>query len=398
MNTSTTSAWSIFLIFLKLGLTSFGGPIAHLGYFREEFVNRRQWLNEQAYADWVALCQFLPGPASSQVGIALGFLRGGYIGALMAWLGFTLPSAVFLIACAFGLMTYADTIPTGLLHGFKVVAVAIVAQAVWGMASKLCRTVPTVSIMLISACVVLWFDTILAQLMVMITMAILGAIWLRPVQTIPSDRQIISSISKRAGLFWLGLFFGLLIGLPTLATALPHKIFAVVDAFYRSGALVFGGGHVVLPLLQAQTVTTGWISNEVFISGYGLAQIIPGPLFTFSAFLGANITDIGGVWLGGLIALIAIFIPSFLLVFGTMPFWESLRQNQGMQGALITVNAAVVGILLAALYQPVWTSAIFDVKDLGLALAAFVALVFCRLPPWFVVLATGLLAWLMTFF
>lgn len=391
-----TSAWSIFLIFLKLGLTSFGGPIAHLGYFREEFVVKRQWLSEQAYADWVALCQFLPGPASSQVGIALGFMRGGYVGALMAWLGFTLPSAIFLMVCAFGLMAYADVMPAGLLHGFKVVAVAIVAQAVWGMASKLCRTVPTVSIMLLAACAVLWFDVIWAQIVVIAVTAVVGAIWFHPHQPTPSKADIPSAISQRAGVCWLALFFGLLACLPVLAVTFSHKALGVIDAFYRSGSLVFGGGHVVLPLLQAETVTTGWVSQEVFITGYGLAQVVPGPLFTFSAFLGASMTDLGGVWLGGMVALLAIFAPSFLLVFGAMPFWESLRQNQRMQGALVAVNAAVVGILLAALYQPIWTSAIVHAKDFSLALIAFVALMFWRLPPWLVVFASGLLAWLMT--
>ena len=397
MNTNS-SAWSIFLIFLKLGLTSFGGPIAHLGYFREEFVVKRQWLNEQAYADWVALCQFLPGPASSQVGIALGLMRGGYMGALMAWLGFTLPSALFLIFCALSLSNDAYAVPAAILHGFKIAAVAIVAQAVWGMASKLCRTVPTVSMMLISACLVLWLPVVWLPVAVILVMAMAGAILFSPAQPMYSDIAMVSPITKNTGAIWLALFVLGLLGLPILATLFPHQNIAVMDAFYCSGSLVFGGGHVVLPLLQSETVAAHWVSNDVFLAGYGLAQMVPGPLFTFAAFLGASMNDMGSAWLGGLTALLAIFLPSFLLVFGVLPFWQQLRHYRQIQGALVAVNAAVVGILLAALYQPVWTSAIVHSKDFSLALAAFVALVFWRLPSWLVVSATGLLAWLITFF
>lgn len=394
---TNASAWSVFLIFLKLGLTSFGGPIAHLGYFREEFVVKRQWVSEQAYADWVALCQFLPGPASSQIGIILGLNQAGYLGAVMAWLGFTLPSALFLILCALSLSNDTYALPDAVLHGFKIAAVAIVTQAVWGMASKLCRTVPTVSIMLIAAGLVLWFPVVWLPVAVMVLMGMAGAALFSPAQVAQVDLTEASPIKKRTGAIWLLLFMLGLLGLPMLATLFPHQHLAVIDAFYRSGSLVFGGGHVVLPLLQAETVATHWIGNDVFLAGYGLAQMVPGPLFTFAAFLGASITDMGNAWLGGLTALLAIFIPSFLLVFGVLPFWKQLRRYRRIQGALVAVNAAVVGILLAALYQPVWTSAIAHSKDFSLALIAFVALVFWRLPSWLVVPATGLLAWLITF-
>lgn len=384
-----SSLWSVFCIFLKLGLTSFGGPIAHLAYFRETFVRRHKWLDEQSYADLLALCQFLPGPASSQVGIAVGLMRGGYRGALMAWLGFTLPSALFLAICAWLVTSDSVALPEGTLHGFKVVAVAIVAQAVWGMAKNLCRTLPTVAIMLLSACLVLWSNTVWAQIGVIVMSALLGVMFFKPNQI---DRPQVAStplINKRTGVKWLAVFFALLLCLPLAAAVFPHKALLVFDSFYRSGSLVFGGGHVVLPLLQAETVQSAWVTQDVFVTGYGLTQAVPGPLFTFAAFLGASMTDLG-VW-GAWLALVAIFMPSFLLVFGVMPFWQSLRQHQGTQGALMAVNASVVGILLAAFYNPVWTSAIFQVSDGLLAAAAFAALVFWRLPPWLIVAASGLL-------
>ncbi|WP_073526936.1 chromate efflux transporter [Pseudomonas fluorescens] len=385
-----SNPWSVFLIFLRLGLTSFGGPIAHLGYFRQEFVARRRWLSERSYAELVALCQFLPGPASSQVGIALGLSRAGYSGAVAAWAGFTLPSAIALILFALGLAHYGSALPHGALHGLKVVAVAVVAQAVWGMARNLCRGVLRVALMLIAACVVLLQPSAWAQVGVMVVAGVAGLLLFKPESSAEPDALPIA-ISRRAGALWLMLFLLLLAGLPLLATWALNPTLALIDAFYRSGALVFGGGHVVLPLLQAEVVPSHWVNNDVFLAGYGATQAVPGPLFTFAAFLGASMTHAPSGWLGGVIALLAIFAPSFLLIFGALPFWANLRSSPRTQAALAGVNAAVVGLLLAALYQPVWTSAIFNVYDVALALLALVALMVWKLPPWLVVIGCGVL-------
>ncbi|OZB30487.1 MAG: chromate transporter [Pseudomonas sp. 34-62-33] len=389
------SPWAVFLIFLRLGLTSFGGPIAHLGYFRDEFVVRRQWLSERSYADLVALCQFLPGPASSQVGIALGLSRSGYAGALAAWMGFTLPSAIALILFALGIASYGDAMPAGVLHGLKVVAVAVVAQAVWGMARNLCPDAPRISIMAAATCFVLLVPSAWGQVSVIILAAIVGLLLFKPQQGEAHDPLPIS-VRRRVGLFWLALFFALLLGLPLLTAVFPNQTLAMVDAFYRAGSLVFGGGHVVLPLLKAEVVPTGWVDNDAFLAGYGAAQAVPGPLFTFAAFLGASMNQAPTGWLGGLICLLAIFAPSFLLMVGALPFWEHLRRNLRTQAALLGINAAVVGLLLAALYQPVWTSAIHGPQDFGLALVALVALMFWKLPPWLVVLGSGVLGGLLS--
>lgn len=389
------SSWSVFLIFLRLGLTSFGGPIAHLGYFREEFVVRRQWLSERTYADLVALCQFLPGPASSQVGMAIGLSRSGYSGALAAWLGFTLPSAIVLTLCALGIARYGDAIPAGVIHGLKVVAVAVVAQAVWGMARTLCPDVPRLSIMAATSCFVLLVPSAWAQAGIIVVAAIIGLLLCKPLPGEAHDPLPIT-IRRRAGLSWLALFFALLLGLPLLTTLHPSQMLSMVDAFYRVGSLVFGGGHVVLPLLQAEVVTPGWVDNDVFLAGYGVAQAVPGPLFTFAAFLGASMNQAPSGWLGGLFCLLAIFLPSFLLVVGTLPFWASLRRTFGAQAALQGINAAVVGLLLAALYHPVWTSAIHAPHDVVLALVAFVAVMFWTLPVWLVVLGSAALGGLLS--
>ena len=382
------SPWAVFLIFLRLGLTSFGGPIAHLGYFRDEFVTRRQWLTDRSYADLVALCQFLPGPASSQVGIALGLSRSGYAGALAAWVGFTLPSAIALILFALGMASYGEAMPSGVLHGLKVVAVAVVAQAVWGMARHLCPDTPRITIMAAATCVVLLVPSAWGQVGVIALAAIVGLLLFKPHQGAAHDPLPIA-IGRRVGLFWLALFLALLMGLPLLTALFPNQVLSMVDAFYRAGSLVFGGGHVVLPLLQAEVVPTGWVSNDAFLAGYGAAQAVPGPLFTFAAFLGASMSEAPSGWLGGLICLLAIFAPSFLLVVGALPYWEHLRRNTRTQAALSGINAAVVGLLLAALYQPVWTSAIHLPQDFGLALVALVALMFWKLPPWLVVVGSG---------
>ena len=394
-NIESKSAWAVFLIFLRLGLTSFGGPVAHLGYFRDEFVIRRKWLTENSYADLIALCQFLPGPASSQVGIAIGLSRAGYAGALAAWTGFTLPSAIVLMLFAIGISSYGDIVPLGVLHGLKVAAVAVVAQAVWGMGKNLCTDVARISIMALAACFVLLVPSALAQVSVIAIAAIIGLLWFKPEKVMAHDPLPIT-VRRRTGLVWLFLFFSLLIGLPLLTALYPSQTLSMVDTFFRAGSLVFGGGHVVLPLLQAEIVPAGWISNDTFLAGYGATQAVPGPLFTFAAFLGSSMNQAPSGWLGGMICLIAIFAPSFLLVMGVLPFWESLRQNLRTRAALSGINAAVVGLLLAALYQPVWTSAIIEAKDFGLALVALIALMFWKFPAWLVVIGCGAAGWLLT--
>jgi chromate transporter len=368
-----------------LGLTSFGGPVAHIGFFRDEFVNHQRWLSERSYADLVALCQFLPGPASSQVGMALGLSRAGYAGAAAAWLGFTMPSAAALIVLALGVGAYDGLLSEGLLQGLKIAAVAVVAQAVWGMGRSLCPDVPRITLMAIATCVVLMSSAIWTQVAVIVAAGFIGLILFKPSQITPDPDEWRVPVSRTAGSVWLLLFAAGLILLPVMASLFPAQSVQLVDAFYRAGALVFGGGHVVLPLLQAEVVPTGWVDEDVFLAGYGAAQAVPGPLFTFAAFLGGAMNQTPTAWIGGMICLLAIFAPSFLLVAGALPFWENLRRNQRMQAALMGVNAAVVGLLLAAFYNPVWTSAIYDAQDFALALLALVALVFWRLPPWLVV-------------
>ena len=387
-STADRRPWDVFRIFLRLGLTSFGGPIAHLAYFRDEFVTRRGWLTERSYADLVALCQFLPGPASSQVGMAVGLSRCGYRGALAAWAGFTLPSAVALILFALGVARYGDAIPAGMLHGLKVVAVAVVAQAVWGMARSLCPDVPRVTLMVMAAFVVLLVPSAWGQVAVIGATGVVGLVRFAPHDTVAHDPLPVS-LGRRSGLLCLALFFILLIALPLLVPVLHSQTVAVIDAFYRAGSLVFGGGHVVLPLLQAEVVPPGWVGNEAFLAGYGAAQAVPGPLFTFAAFLGASMTEAPTGWQGGLVCLVALFAPSFLLVAGVLPFWERLRAHARTQAALAGINAGVVGLLLAALYNPVWTNAIHRPQDFGLAVLAFVALSFWKLPPWLVVASSG---------
>jgi len=389
--------WAVFLIFLRLGLTSFGGPIAHLGYFRQEFVERRQWLSERSYADLVGLCQFLPGPASSQVGMALGLSRCGYRGAVAAWAGFTLPSAVLLVLCAQGLARHADAMPAGLLQGLKIAAVAVVAQAVWGMARAFCTDVPRLLLMAAVACFVVWVPSTWAQVGSMGVAAVAG-LWLRSPATAPLHDVVAVAVRPAAGLLWLGLFLALLLGLPALHALYPNQVLALLDTFYRAGSLVFGGGHVVLPLLQSEVVPSGWVSADTFLAGYGLAQAVPGPLFTFAAFLGASLQASPTGWLGASLCLAAIFAPSFLLVVGVLPFWEPLRRTARMRAALAGINAAVVGLLLAALYTPMWTDTIHTWLDVALTLMAGLALMVFKWPAWLVVpgagaAAAGLAAW-----
>lgn len=388
------SAWQVFLIFLRLGLTSFGGPVAHLGYFRAEFVERRRWLGEAAYADLVSLCQFLPGPASSQVGFALGLMRAGYAGALAAWAGFTLPSALALIALALGIAHAGDAVPAGALHGLKVVAVAVVAQAVWGMARSLCPDAPRRALMLTTAAGLIAWPGTVAQLLAIGAAGLIGLLWMQPATDAPHEPLPVP-IGRRAGALWLCLFFALLAGLPLCQAVFPSQALAVVDAFYRAGALVFGGGHVVLPLLQASVVQPGWVGNDAFLAGYGAAQAVPGPLFTFAAFLGAAMQGAPTGWGGGLLALAAIFVPACLLIAGTLPFWESLRVRPGVRAALMGINAAVVGLLLAALWNPVITSGIRGAGDALLAVAALLALMRWKWPPWVVVVGCAGAGWAM---
>ncbi|MCY1218003.1 Chromate transport protein [compost metagenome] len=383
---------AVFLVFLRLGLTSFGGPVAHLAFFRDELVRRRQWLSEAAYADVVALCQCLPGPASSQAGIALGLSRAGYAGALAAWLGFTLPSALLMNLFALGVSHYGMAAAPGVLHGLKLVAVAVVAQAVWGMARTLCRGPVRIAIMAAAGGAVLALPGAWMQVAVMAVAALAGALLLRPALA-GTHEPLGLPVSHRAGALLLVAFALLLAGLPVLAQLSADPAMRLFDAFYRAGALVFGGGHVVLPLLDAEVVASGWVGKETFLAGYGVAQAMPGPLFTFAAFLGASLQVPPTGWAGGLLCTVAIFLPGALLVVGTLPYWESLRRNRRAQAALAGVNAAVVGLLLAALWQPVWVSAVRGPLDIVLVALALVALMVWKLPPWLVVLASGLAGW-----
>ena len=374
-------AGEVFTAFLKLGLTSFGGPVAHLGYFRNEFVERRKWVDEQTYADLVALCQFLPGPASSQVGISIGLLRAGYLGALAAWTAFTLPSAVALVVFAYGLATSGNALGSGWLHGLKVAAVAVVALAILGMARSLTPDRERASLAVLAAVIALAIPSAWGQIGAIAVGAIVGMTLLRGAPT--SDQMGLKLPTSRvSGVLALAVFAVLLMALPILAAATGNQNVRLFDTFFRVGSLVFGGGHVVLPLLQAEVVPSGWVNNDAFLAGYGAAQAVPGPLFTFAAYLGAVI----GGWEAAVLCLVAIFLPSFLLVVGILPFWEGLRRRKTMQAALRGVNAAVVGLLLAAFYNPVWTSGILTKADFGLGTIAFLLLFLWRTPPWLVVL------------
>ena len=375
----------VFRVFLKLGLTSFGGPIAHLGYYRNELVVRRKWLDESAYADLVALCQFLPGPASSQVGFSLGILRGnGLLGGLAAWFAFTMPSALILFAFAMGAAAFTGPLAEGFLHGLKLVAVAVVAQAIWGMARTLTPDRARAAIALAAIAIVVWFAGSLAQIAA-IALGACAGLWLCRGEAAPVSGHLNFPVTRLAGGVALALFAALLLGSPLLIAATGSHGLALFDAFYRSGALVFGGGHVVLPLLQAQVVTPGWVSNEAFLAGYGLAQAVPGPLFTFAAYLGAVMGPAPNGLAGAAIALVALLLPGMLLVYGMLPFWDAMRTRPAAQAAMRGTNAAVVGILGAALYHPVWTSAVLTPRDFALALAGFLLLVVWKMPPWVVV-------------
>ena len=373
----------VLLVALKLGLTSFGGPVAHIGYFRDEYVARRQWLSEERFAELVALCQFLPGPASSQLGIAIGTGRAGYLGGFLAWLGFTLPSAAALAAFAYGVHEFGSD-AGGWLDGLKIAAVAVVAFALWGMGKTLTPDRTRITIAVVAAVALLLTSGVLAQLLVIAGGAVLGLFLLRPGDA-QGDGDAGRRTGARIGALALVVFAVVLLALPFASRVVDSQPLAVADSFYRSGSLVFGGGHVVLPLLEAETVPTDWVTKDEFLAGYGAAQAVPGPLFTFSAYLGTVMGVLDPWWLGGLLALAAIFLPSFLLVWGILPFWERLRGFTSVRRSLMGVNAAVVGILLAALYDPVWTSAIDGPEDFALGAVAFVMLAFWKTPPWLVV-------------
>ncbi len=384
------SLLEVLLAFGKLGVSCFGGPIAHIGYYREEFVVRRRWLDEHTYADLVALCQFLPGPASSQVAYSIGLMRAGYLGGVAAWIAFTLPSAIALVLFAYGANTLQGPIGAGLLHGLKLVAVAIVAQAVWGMARTLAPDRERASIAAIAAVIILFSTASLAQIGAIAFGGVAGLWFCRAAPPAAGQGHLSMPVSRSVGLLALAAYFLLLGGLPVLWAASHSQGVALFNAFYRSGALVFGGGHVVLPLLREVTVTPGWVSDDVFLAGYGAAQAVPGPLFTFAAYLGAVIKPSPHGLAGATISLIAIFLPGILVLMGTLPFWETFRRRAGAHAMMRGVNAAVAGLLGAALYNPVWTSSVKSAGDVGIALVGFVLLTVWQTPPIMVVAISAL--------
>ena len=379
------SAAEVLRAFAKLGISSFGGPIAHIGYFRQEFVVRRRWLDEHAFADLVGLCQFLPGPASSQVGFSLGLMRAGYLGGLAAWTAFTLPSAIILVAFAYGAGALGGPIGAGLLHGLKLVAVSIVAQAVLGMVRSLTPDRERASIAVIVTLIILASPSSLAQIGAIVLGGIAGLIMCRDAPKAPSEGAPRVPVSRAVGLTALAIFLLLLGGLPVLDRLVHSQAIALFDAFYRSGALVFGGGHVVLPLLREATVAPGWIGDDAFLAGYGAAQAVPGPLFTFAAYLGAIMGPPPNGVAGAAIALVAIFVPGILVLIAALPFWESFRRQAWAQAVMRGVNAAVVGLLGAALYNPIWTTSVRGPADFGLALLGFALLTAWKAPPILVV-------------
>ncbi len=379
----------VFFIFLRLGLTSFGGPVAHLGYFRHEFVDKRRWLDEHAYADLLSLCQFLPGPASSQAGIALGLVRAGYLGAIAAWIGFTLPSGILMILFGLGLQHSALANASGVLHGLKIAAVAVVAQALWQMSKTLCPDKQRASIAVASTLLVNLLPGTTGQVSSIIASGLIGAILLKKTPPPPPSRLQTPVTLHDAAIAWI-VMFGLLIGLPVIAEHTHNHLVQFIDTFYQAGCLVFGGGHVVLPLLQASVVQAGWVTNNDFMAGYGAAQAVPGPLFSFAAYLGAIGQQTPTGWTGGIISLVAIFLPAFLLIIGAIPFWERIRHLPNAQRAMQGINASVVGILLSAFYHPVWTSAIYTATDFSIAITDLLLLALWKLPPWLVVLISAI--------
>lgn len=383
----------VFLVFLRLGLTSFGGPVAHIGYYRAELVGRRRWLDEATFADLLALCQFIPGPASSQTGMSIGLLRAGPLGMLAAWIGFTLPSAVAMTAFAYGVTALGDVSHAAWLKGLKLVAVAVVAQAIWSMARSLAPDRARATVAVAATLVTLAMPSSLGQVSAIVLGGLAGITVLPRPDMADGQRAALGvRVPRAVAAVLLTLFAVLLVLLPLLADGTGSHAVRLFSALYRAGSLVFGGGHVVLPLLQSAVVPPGWVSNDAFLAGYGAAQAMPGPLFTFAAYLGAVEAPVPHGWIGGLIGVVAIFFPSFLLIGGLLPFWESLRHRPGVQAALRGVNAAVVGVLLAALFTPVWTSAVHGPADFALALAALLALAAWSVPPWLVVIGGAAIA------
>jgi chromate transporter len=387
----------VLAIFTRLGLTSFGGPVAHLGYFREEIVIRRKWVDERTYGDLIGLCQFLPGPASSQTGISLGIMRAGLLGGLMAWIGFTLPSAILMTLFAYWTGVLRSVIASGILHGLLVVAVAVVAQAVWGMARTHCPDRSRATIAILAAIATLVLPAGIVQVVIIAIAGLVGWFLFKnsDFTTAPTSNALSSLIPRALAITCLVIFTALL-ALFLLPNIFNQHALVLFASFYRSGALVFGGGHVVLPLLQAAVVLPGWVTETQFLTGYSAAQAVPGPLFSFSAYLGAIEAPSPNGWIGAIIALLGIYLPSFLLLIGILPFWSSLRNQSAFQAALRGINAAVVGLLLAALYQPVWTSTVKNAYDFLFALAAFGLLVIWKLPPWLVVLLAALVGGLLS--
>lgn len=384
------SLFEIFLVSTRLGLTSFGGPTAHLGYFHEEYVRRRKWMNENNYSDLIALSQFLPGPASSQVGIGVGVMRAGVLGGIVSFIGFTAPSVIVLMI--FALFLSGNEVHTaGWMHGLHIVAVAVIAHAIIGMAKTLTPNRSTKTIALFALIGTLSWKSSFSQISVILLAAIIGLFLYK--STSEQDKERASfPISKRVSIICLSAFVGLLVLLPVIREVTGSYWIAFFESFYRSGSFVFGGGHVVLPLLEQQFVATGWMAEEVFLAGYGAAQAVPGPLFTFASYLGAAMNG----WVGGVVATIAIFLPAFLLIVGILPFWDNVRNQPKIRGAVIGVNAAVVGILMSALYFPVWTSSILSTTDFALAALLFSMLAFWKCPPWIVVASGAIGGMLMT--
>ena len=381
------SALEVLLVFLRLGLTSFGGPVAHIGYFREELVVRRRWVDEGTYGDLVALCQFLPGPASSQVGFTLGLLRAGYPGAALAWMGFTLPSAILLTAFAFGAGWFGNPVGAGLLHGLELVAVAIVAQAVWGMSRVFC-TDRTRAGIAVAAAFATWYGASPVAQLGTILLGGMAGFWLCRAAAVAAAGTLRIGVSRRMAVGALAVFLACLI-VPSALHG-PWRGIELFQAFYRSGALVFGGGHVVLPLLNEAFVTPGWVDGNTFLAGYGAAQAVPGPLFTFAAYLGAAVMLPAHGVAGAILGLVAIFLPGMLILVGTLPFWDAFRRRPGAQATMRGINAAVVGLLGAALYDPLWVGAVRSALDLSVVLGGIVLLLACRAPPLLVVVLGAL--------
>ncbi len=375
------SVTEVLLAFLKLGISSFGGPVAHIGYFHREFVVRRKWLDEIAFADLVVLCQTLPGPASSQLGISIGLLRAGYGGGLAAWIGFTLPSAILMALFAYGVRALTSPGAVALLHSLRLVAVAIVAQAVWQMARTLSRGVARASVTGAAALIAVLTDSTGAQLVAIALGAALGGMLIHPGSAPDNSPDLSIPVSKHAGAAFLAAFIALLTGPALLSTVVSWPGLALFQAFYRSGALVFGGGHVVLPLLRQAFVTPGWVTDDTFLAGYGAAQALPGPLFSFGAYLGAVVRPIPHGLPGAALGLISLFLPGVLILFAALPYWGSLRRNTRARATMSGANAAVVGLLAAALYRPLWSTSVATPADLGLVLAGFALLTVWRVPP-----------------